>query len=87
MCVPHILDFFAVRVISKESRLVKSVSIRKVLRQMDQGFSVVFFGLMENAEFAPKFHVAMHATHEALSILALHFRPNMGLQMSDSISR
>jgi hypothetical protein len=33
-------------------------------------FSVVLLGPRANAELVPKFHVALHASHAALQILA-----------------
>jgi hypothetical protein len=38
--------------------------------QYDQG-SLVFFGPRANAELVPKFHVALHAFHAALSMVTL----------------
>jgi hypothetical protein len=32
---------------------------------------VVFLGLRANAEFVPKFHVALHASHAALPMVIL----------------
>jgi hypothetical protein len=40
--------------------------IRKVLRP-----AKVFLGLKANAELVPKFHVALHASHSALPMVAL----------------
>jgi hypothetical protein len=34
-------------------------------------FSVVFLGPRANAELVPKFHVALHASHAALPMIAL----------------
>jgi hypothetical protein len=34
---------------------------------LDQGFSMVFLVSGANAELVPKFHVALHASHVALS--------------------
>jgi hypothetical protein len=34
-------------------------------------FSVVFLGPRANAELVPKFHVALHASHAALLMVAL----------------
>jgi hypothetical protein len=34
-------------------------------------FSVVFLGPRANAELVPKFHVALHASHAALPMVAL----------------
>jgi hypothetical protein len=34
-------------------------------------FSVVFLGPRANAELAPKFHIALHASHAALPMVAL----------------
>jgi hypothetical protein len=38
--------------------------------QLDQGFPI-FLGPRVNAEFVPKFHVALHASHAALQMVAL----------------
>jgi hypothetical protein len=38
-------------------------------------FSVVFIGLRANAELVPKFHVALHAPHAALTTLTLKVSP------------
>jgi hypothetical protein len=46
-------------------------------------FSMVFLGPRANAELAPKFHVALHASHAALTMVTLKFRPNVALQMSN----
>jgi hypothetical protein len=46
-------------------------------------FSVVFLGLRSNAELVPKFNVALHASHVALPIVTLKFRPCVALLMSD----
>jgi hypothetical protein len=42
-------------------------------------FSVVFLGPRANAESVPKLHVALHASHAALPMVTLKFRPNVGL--------
>jgi hypothetical protein len=40
-------------------------------------FSVVFLGPRANAELVPKFHVALYASHAALSMVTSKiFRPN-----------
>jgi hypothetical protein len=52
-------------------------------RPTRSGFSVVFLGLRANAELVPKFHVALHASHAALPMVTLKFRPNVALQLSD----
>jgi hypothetical protein len=39
----------------------------------------VFRGPRANAELVPKFHVALHASHAALPMVTLKFRPNVGL--------
>jgi hypothetical protein len=36
---------------------------------------VVFFGPRANAELVPKFHVALHASHAALPMVALEISP------------
>jgi hypothetical protein len=46
-------------------------------------FSVVFLGPRANAELVAKSHVALHASHAALPMVTLKFRPNVALQMSD----
>jgi hypothetical protein len=51
--------------------------------QLDQDVSVVFLCPRANAELVPKFHVALHATHAALPMITLKFRPNVALLMSD----
>jgi hypothetical protein len=38
-------------------------------------FSVVFLGPRANAELAPKFHVALHASHAALPMVTLEITP------------
>jgi hypothetical protein len=35
-------------------------------------FSMVFLGPRANAELVPKFHVALHASHEALQMVTLN---------------
>jgi hypothetical protein len=45
--------------------------------------SVVFLGPRANAELVHKFHVALHASHAALPMVTLKFRPNAALLMSD----
>jgi hypothetical protein len=49
-------------------------------------FSVVFLGPRANAELVIKFHLALHASHAALPMVTLKFRPNVALLMSDRIS-
>jgi hypothetical protein len=39
--------------------------------QLDQGFSVVFLGPRANAELEHKLHIALHASHTALTMVAL----------------
>jgi hypothetical protein len=46
-------------------------------------FSVVFLRPRANAELVPKFHVALHASHAALPMVTLKFRPNVAILMSD----
>jgi hypothetical protein len=46
-------------------------------------FSVLFLGPRANTESVPKFHVALHASHAALPMVTLKFRPNVALRMSD----
>jgi hypothetical protein len=46
-------------------------------------FSVIFLGPRANAESEPKIHVVLHASHAALPMATLKFRPNVALQMSD----
>jgi hypothetical protein len=36
---------------------------------------VVFLGLRANAELAPKFHIALHASHAALPMVTLNILP------------
>jgi hypothetical protein len=36
---------------------------------------VVFLGLIANAELVPQFHVALHASHAALSMAILQISP------------
>jgi hypothetical protein len=48
-----------------------------VTGQLDQVFSVVFLGPRANAELVPKFHVALHASHAALSVVTLKLRPTL----------
>jgi hypothetical protein len=38
-------------------------------------FSVIFLGPRANAELVPKFHVALHASHAALSMATLKILP------------
>jgi hypothetical protein len=38
-------------------------------------FSMVFLGPRENVELVPKFHVALHASHAALPMVALEISP------------
>jgi hypothetical protein len=45
-------------------------------------FSVVFLGPRANVELVPKFHVALHASHAALPMVTLKFRPNVAPLMS-----
>jgi hypothetical protein len=48
------------------------ICIWKVLRLPTRSrFSVVFLGPRANAELIPKFHVALHASHAALPLVAL----------------
>jgi hypothetical protein len=44
--------------------------------------NVRFLGPRANAELVPKFHVALHASHAALQMVTLKFRPNVALLMS-----
>jgi hypothetical protein len=46
-------------------------------------FSVVFLAPRANAKLVPKFHVALHASHAALPMVTLKFRPNVALPMLD----
>jgi hypothetical protein len=39
--------------------------------QLNQGFSVVFFGPRSNIELVPKFHVALHASHAVVLTVTL----------------
>jgi hypothetical protein len=51
--------------------------------QLYQGFPVVFLGPRANAELVPTFQVALHASHAALPMVTLKFRPNVALLMSN----
>jgi hypothetical protein len=49
-------------------------------------FSVVFLGPRANAELVPKFHVILHASHAALSMITLKISPyiNVTYGLSDN---
>jgi hypothetical protein len=47
----------------------QSASARSCDRSTQSRFSVVFLGPRANAEFTPKFHVALHASHAALPMV------------------
>jgi hypothetical protein len=42
---------------------------------LDQGFPWFFLGPIANAELVSKFHVALHASHEALPMVTLKISP------------
>jgi hypothetical protein len=48
-------------------------------RPIRSRFSVVFLDPRANAEFVPKLHVALHASHAALPMVTSKFRPNIAL--------
>jgi hypothetical protein len=45
-------------------------------------FYVVFFGSRANAELVPKFHVALHASHAALSMETLKMSPYTNVSLT-----
>jgi hypothetical protein len=47
--------------------------------------SMVFLGPKANAEFVPKFHIALHASHGALPMVTLTFHPNVALPMLNKL--
>jgi hypothetical protein len=50
-----------------------------VTAQIDQSFPWFSLILRANAELVPKFHVALHAPHAALPLVASKFCPNIAL--------